>query len=67
MLERLNQETKRRTHVVRTFPNAQSCLRPARALAMGTHGEWIEGTRYLDMGFVRERRKEQLRVASQAA
>lgn len=33
MLERLNQETKRRTHVVRIFPNAASCLRLVRALA----------------------------------
>jgi hypothetical protein len=27
MLERLNQELKRRSHVVRIFPNAESCLR----------------------------------------
>jgi len=33
MLERLNQEIKRRTHVVRIFPNAASCLRLIRALA----------------------------------
>jgi hypothetical protein len=33
MLERLNEEIKRRTQVVRIFPNAQSCLRLIRALA----------------------------------
>src|SRR6516162_897010 len=33
MLERLNEEIKRRTHVVRIFPNAESCLRLVRALA----------------------------------
>ncbi|TIT00833.1 MAG: IS256 family transposase, partial [Mesorhizobium sp.] len=33
MLERLNQEIKRRTLVVRIFPNPQSCLRLVRALA----------------------------------
>src|SRR5262249_31950930 len=27
MLERLNEEIKRRTHVVRIFPNGESCLR----------------------------------------
>ncbi len=34
MLERLNQELKRRNHVVRIFPNAGNCLRPIRALAL---------------------------------
>jgi transposase-like protein len=34
MLERLNEEIKRRTHVVRIFPNAASCLRLVRALAV---------------------------------
>jgi putative transposase len=37
MLERLNQEIKRRTHVVRIFPNPESCLRLVRALAVETH------------------------------
>jgi transposase-like protein len=33
MLERLNEEIKRRTHIVRIFPNADACLRLVRALA----------------------------------
>ena len=37
MLERLNEEFKRRTHVVRIFPDATSCLRLVRALAVETH------------------------------
>jgi putative transposase len=37
MLERLNEEIKRRTYVVRIFPNADSCLRLVRALAIETH------------------------------
>jgi len=63
MLERLNQEIKRRTHVVRIFPNAASCLRLVRALAVETHEEWIEGTRYLNMELLREHKKQQLKVA----
>ena len=34
MLERINQELKRRTHVIRIFPNEESCLRLIRALAV---------------------------------
>src|ERR1700745_1309128 len=36
MLERLNEEIKRRTHVVRIFPNGDSCLRMVWALAVET-------------------------------
>ena len=66
MLERLNQELKRRTHVVRIFPNEASCLRLVRALAVEIHEEWIEGTRYLNMEMLREHQKEQLRLAEAA-
>ncbi len=44
MLERLNEEIKRRTHVVRIFPNASACLRLVRALAVETHENWLELT-----------------------
>jgi putative transposase len=64
MLERLNQELKRRTHVVRIFPNAESCLRLVRALAVETHENWLEGTRYLNMQHLSERQKEALRQAA---
>lgn len=67
MLERLNEELKRRTHVVRIFPNAASCLRLVRALAAEIHENWIEATRYLNMELLRELRKEQMRKIDQAA
>jgi putative transposase len=54
MLERFNQEIKRRTHVVRIFPNMESCLRLVRALAVETHENWLEGTRYLNMQHLAE-------------
>jgi Transposase, Mutator family len=34
MLKRLNEEIRRRTQVVRIFPNGESCLRLVRALAV---------------------------------
>ena len=67
MLESLNQEIKRRTHVVRIFPNAASCLRLVRALAVETHEEWIEGTRYMNMELWREHKREQLKAVGDAA
>ena len=60
MLERLNEEIKRRTRVVRIFPNEKSWLRLIRALAVETHENWIEAHRYLDMNLLHEHKKEQL-------
>jgi putative transposase len=57
MLERVNEEIKRRTHVVRIFPNEASCLRLIRALAIEIHEDWIEATRYLNMDLLEERKK----------
>jgi putative transposase len=67
MLERLNEELKRRTHVVRIFPNGDSCLRLVRALAAEIHENWIEATRYLNMELLKELKKEQMRKIEQAA
>jgi len=58
MLERLNEEIKRRTRVIRIFPNEASCLRLVRALAVETHENWIEATRYLNMELLEEHKKE---------
>ena len=57
-LERLNQEVKRRTRVVRIFPNRDSCLRLVTALAVEQSEEWVTGRRYLDMEELKERRSE---------
>jgi putative transposase len=64
LLERLNEEIKRRTHVVRIFPNAASCLRLIRALAVEMHEHWLEAHRYLNMDDLREHKKEALRMAA---
>jgi transposase-like protein len=64
LLERLNEEIKRRTQVVRIFPNAASCLRLIRALAVEMHENWLEAHRYLNMDDLREHKKEALRMAA---
>jgi len=53
--------------VVRIFPNAESCLRLVRALAVEIHEDWIEATRYLNMELLEEHKREQLRRRAQAA
>jgi putative transposase len=64
LLERLNEEIKRRTLVVRIFPNTAACLRLVRALAVEMHENWIEATRYLNMEYLKEHKKEQMRQAA---
>ncbi len=56
-LERLNQEIKRRTRVVRIFPNREACLRLVTALVVEQSEEWITGRRYLDMRELAEHRQ----------
>lgn len=51
MLERYNEEIKRRTWVVRIFPNEQSCIRLVSALAMEENEKWME-RKYLNMEMV---------------
>ena len=58
-LERFNQEIKRRTSVLRIFPNRNSALRLIGALCMEQAEEWITGRQYLDMNLLkREGEKE---------
>jgi len=47
-LERFNGEIKRRTKVVRIFPNRASCLRLVTALCMEQSEEWVTRRRYVN-------------------
>lgn len=67
LLERFNEEIKRRTNLVRSFPNPASCLRLARALGVEQHEEWVEGNRYLNMKLLEEWKKTQLRKEGKAS
>ena len=67
MLERQNEEIKRRTRVVRIFPNPASCLRLIRALMAETDDEWAQGKIYLNMQWLVEQRKERIKTQAAAA
>lgn len=49
MLERVNQEIKRRTRVIRIFPNQSACLRLVSALLMEISEDWETGRIYLNI------------------
>ena len=50
MLERLNRELKRRTRVVRIFPNDAALLRLASEVLMEVDEGWLGGRKYLTNG-----------------
>jgi len=54
MIERVNQELKRRSKVVRIFPNPVSCRRLFTALLKEWHEDWAYGKIYLKMDLLRE-------------
>ena len=56
--------SKRRTHIVRVFPNGESCLRLIRALAVETHEDWLEANRYINMKLLKEHKREQMKKAA---
>ncbi len=60
LIDNMNEEIKRRTRVVRIFPNEASCLRLVRALAVEVHEDWIEATRYLDMELLGEHERQRV-------
>lgn len=49
LIERLNQEQKRRTRVARLFPSVESCERLVVTIAMRISEEWVSGKKYLTM------------------
>ena len=55
---------RHRTHVVRVFPNSESCLRLVHALAVEIHENWLKQHRYLNMDDLREHKKEALQRAA---
>lgn len=64
MVERLNEEIKRRTRVVRIFPNPESCLRLVRALCAETHEAWLEDNRCINMDLLKERKRAAMKTAA---
>ena len=64
MLERYNEEIRRRTRVIRIFPNEASCLRLIRALAVETHDQWVSGKRYLTGSIGLEKETMKLKKAA---
>lgn len=58
-VERLNQELKRRSKVVRIFPNPKSCLRLFGAMLKEQHEDWMSGRRYLKMDHLKEFNQQQ--------
>lgn len=61
-LERFNEEIRRRTRVIRIFPNEASCLRLICALCIEKSEEWLTGKRYLKMNELYEGENEITRV-----
>ncbi len=57
-LERFNQEIKRRTRIIRIFPNRNSALRLIGALCMEQSEEWLTGRQYLDMTLLEKPNQE---------
>lgn len=67
MLERVNQEIKRRTRVVRIFPNERSCLRLIRALLVELNDEWIGQYRYLSMNLLEGSENQRVQIYKDVA
>ena len=49
MIERLNEELRRRERVIRIFPNAESVIHLLGAILLETHEQWMSGRAYMNM------------------
>jgi transposase-like protein len=58
-IERLNQEIKRKTTVLRIFPNEGSALRLIGSLCIETSEEWLCGKRYLNMKLLEDQEEKE--------
>ena len=63
MLERLHEEIRRRSRVVRIFPNPTSLARLVGALILEWDEKWLTGRRYLDMSLLREEGGQRITAA----
>lgn len=62
-LERVNQEIRRRSRVVRIFPNRGSCLRLVSAVVAEISEEWVTGKRYLNMAELEVQREREVTMS----
>lgn len=60
MMERFNEEIKRRTKVVRIFPNDAAMIRLITALAAEQTEEWLAGRKYMDITGLEDMIKSQV-------
>jgi putative transposase len=68
MLERLNQEIKRRTRVARIFPSMESYERLAGTILVRTDENWqAVGRKYLDMELLKESLEEKTETSKKRA
>jgi transposase-like protein len=65
-MERLNEEVRRREHVIRIFPNRESAVRLLGAVLMEQHEQWATGHRYFDMALYWQWRRTQESLSGQA-
>ncbi|WP_412761471.1 transposase [Parageobacillus thermoglucosidasius] len=70
MVERLNEEIRRRERVIRIFPNRESVYRLVGAVWIEIDKKWMSGRKYLDMSEYwqwRKTKEQEARLGNQEA